>query len=243
MRPKAIWLAPAIYAAVLMPAPAIGQSQPSGVVRSSCETQGAWRPGQAALSTYIDSALVATALRPSWRPEWNRVVATLAAPPDSIGSEDRVWVGTRAPDTESLEAIGAWLLEARTDTPLPERTNVAVLIGDEGVFRLRGVRLTSCEPLLASRERVADAMRDLGREFRQVFAARELEVARLVVWMHVDEQGEVDEIEVNEPSLLPELDREVIEAFRRYARFDPARREGIPLGAWVSMPVSVRPAR
>lgn len=242
-RPLSPALATCVALLVLAPSPAFAQAQPqpSGVVRSACETQGDWRPGAAPLSTYVDSALVAAALRPSWRPEWGRVVATLAAPPDSIGSTDRLWVGTRAEDTGGLDAVGAWLLQARTETPLPERENVGVLIGDEGEFQLRGVRLTFCEPLLASRERVAVAMRDLGREFRHVFAAHELDVAELVVWMFVDELGEVGEIEVDDPSLLRELDIEVMEAFRRHARFDPARTEGIPLGAWVSMPVSVRP--
>ncbi len=240
-RPLPKILATSVAVVLLMPSPAFGQAEPSGVVRSACETQGDWRPGAAPLSTYVDSALVAAALRPSWRPEWGRVVATLSAPRDSIGSTDRVWVGTRAEDTEGLDAVGAWLLQARTGTPLPERENVGVLIGDEGEFQLRGARLVFCEPLLASRERVSLAMRDLGREFRHVFASHELDVAELVVWMFVDELGEVGEIEVREPSLLRELDVEVMEAFRRHARFDPARREGIPRGAWVSMPVSVRP--
>ncbi len=229
--------------ALVTPSATAAQAEPSGVVRSACETEGEWRPAETPLSAYMDSALVVAALRSHWNPEWERVIATISTPPDSSDSSDRVWVGTRARNTEGLDRVGAWLLQVRNDTPVPERESIEVLIGDDGEFGLRGVRFTSCEPLLASRERVAQAMRDLGRAFAHDFAAREISVAEMVAWMYVDENGEVGDTQIDEPSLLPELDTEVMEAFRRYARFDPARHEGIPVGVWVAMPVTIHPGR
>ncbi len=245
VRSHAVRFAPLtlLFGALITPVATAAQAEPSGIVRSACETEGEWRPAEVPLSTYLDSALVAAALRSQWQPEWGRVIARVSAPTDSSDSADRVWVGTRAKETEGLDRVGAWLLQVRNDAPIPEGESVEILIGDDGEFGLRGVQFTSCEPLLASRERMAQAMRDLGRGFGLDFAAREIEVAHMVVWVFVDENGEVGDTQIDEGSLLPELDIEVMEAFRRHARFDPARHEGIPVGVWVSMPVTIQSGR
>jgi len=209
--------------------------------RSTCETQGEWRPGEIALSTYLDSALVATALRPSWNPEWERVVATIYAPPDTLDPPQRVWVGAQASETEGMERIGQWLLHARNATPLPRGSRISMVIGDGGEFGFHGAELMACEPLLATREQLTQAMTDLGRRFVHMFRGRQLGSARVMILAHVDSDGDVTEVRIRERSPLPRIDDEVAEAFRQHAKFDPARVEGIARSVWIAMPVTVRP--
>lgn len=238
-------LVPAILLAGVIAAPSAldAQAEASEFMRTGCVTQGDWRPGEMSLATYLDSALVATALRPRWKPEWGRVIATMSAPRDSADAQDRVWVGTRTENTEGLDQVGAWLLQARNETTLPERTEITLLIGDDGEFDFRGVELAECAPVFLARGRVTPELEKIGRDQFSEFTARRLSVAELSVWMFVDENGAVGEIEVHEPSLLPGLNRQVVDMLRRLALFEPARREGIPVGVWVQMPVTVHPIR
>ena len=70
--------------------------------QDACESE-AWIPGALSLDTYLDSALVTTALGAQWNPEWGRVIATFEY--DPVREGDRVWIGTSAPEVQGLDRL------------------------------------------------------------------------------------------------------------------------------------------
>lgn len=205
----------------------------------ACESD-ALRPGGQPLDTWVDSALLATALRPRWNPDWRRVVATLTPAADSADAPDRVWVGALAGDPEGLDRIGQWLVEARTDAPLPEHGRVGILVGDRGEFRLTGVVTTSCAPELLNPGELSDSLAMLRRVLRANYDDEDLRRMEALVWIRVDEAGRPAVVEIREPSRDPIYDTRVLGIIRGAARFAPARRAGIPIPVWVQIPVTFR---
>lgn len=202
---------------------------------SACTTEGALRPGELSIAPHLDSGLVATAVGAMWQPEWGRVIATLSGP----GDTDHVWVKSLAGNADGLERVAEWLLEARTDTPLPDDGWLPLLIGDEGRFGLRSVELASCPPVLSTRAELSREMKQVARDDRdQLYASRPRRVD-ITVHAYVDETGSVVDIDIDEPSHIPEIDAAIANAVVRLARFDPARIEGIPRSSWVSIPLTV----
>jgi protein TonB len=62
---------------------------------------------------------------------------------------------------------------------------------------------------------------------------------RVVLRVHVDPDGRARQVEVRIRSLHPMLDDAAVATLRRW-RFEPARRAGVPVAAWVEVPINFR---
>ncbi len=83
------------------------------------------------------------------------------------------------------------------------------------------------EPTLANREEITQAMRAVGAGIE----------ARLVLLVHVDKNGQVADVRIQERSGDAGLD-DAAEWIGEQMRFEPARHEGQPVAAWVTVPVT-----
>lgn len=82
-------------------------------------------------------------------------------------------------------------------------------------------------PTLANREEITEAMRAVGAGIE----------ARVVLLVHVDKNGQVTSVRVQKGSGDAGLD-DAAQWIGEQMRFEPARHEGEPVAAWVTVPVT-----
>jgi hypothetical protein len=202
----------------------------------ACESD-AWRSGALALDTYLDSALVTTALGAQWNPDWGRVIATFEHDPRREG--DRVWIGTSAPEVEGLDRVAAWLVQSRRPVALTEADPpLMVLVGDGGELALRSVQFTSCPPTLTNPAAVTAALRELRGELRSHYSSNQLDRLQTTVEVQVSETGFLIDVRFPEPTGIVHLEEALPGLLRTVAEFEAGKTEGIPVSGWVSYPIS-----
>lgn len=183
------------------------------------------------LAEVVDSAALRRDLETQWTASAGLTLATFGY--DSTGAFDSTRVVARSPSPGATARWAETVSRHAAAAGEPEEL-VHIVIGDEAGLALRRVReLRACAPAVAN----ADALRrELIRQVPRPFPSGSLTTQ---VRLHVDEEGRVTDVEVEESSSSAAVDSAAVRMWR-VGSFRPAMLEGIPFSAWVTLPVTVQ---
>ena len=200
-------------------------SAPRGASEESCVT--GLPPDPRSLATLIDSTTVHGDLLKRLDASSGLTLAVIYT--DSLGAPTAT-VHSAALPRRAEESIEATLVSnlrrfTRSDT-------LYAVLAEEGAVGPRRVsEFGRCAPALIN---VRDVQRELVRQARAL-SLRDVTVVRAT--MFVDEDGRVGETRIEESSGRFAIDQAAVEVWRM-AEFRPARIEGIPVGVWVTLPIT-----
>jgi len=215
----------ALLGAFLLVAFTACASAPRGASEESCVT--GLPPDPRSLATLIDSAAVHGDLLKRLEAPTSLTLAaiyldTLGSPTAAVHSAA---LGQAAEETIEAALISNLRQFSRSDTLY------AVLAEEAGVGPRRVSRFGACAPALLN---VRDVQRELVRYARELNLTG---VTLVRVMMFVDEEGRVGQTRIEESSGRFAVDQAAVEIWRM-AQFRPGRLENIPVGVWVTLPIT-----
>lgn len=189
------------------------------------------RPSGEPLADVLDSTALARELTSIWGSSAGLTLAIVAY--DSVGALDSTRVVSVSATSVEKDRLGA-AISRHVDPTAGPRERVRLVIGDETGLALRRVaEFQGCPPELRNLDIV---VREMQREGERLTVQNRTRVQLLAL---VGDDGLVHEIRVDEGSSNLEVDAAATRVMRT-AIFSPARMEGIPVGVWVTFPVTFR---
>ncbi len=177
----------------------------------------------------MDSAALSLELE-RWGPATGLTVARISA--DSTGAPSAM-IASEALDAAGRDRLEE-ILERHTRVTPDRREPMSLEVGTwMGLAPRRLERTQQCSPQVLN---MAEIQRGLMQEAVRLDVEGQ---ARVIVCMFVETDGTVGQARVYESSGRLNVDRATLDVMRGTI-FSPARLEGIPLGAWVQIPVNVQ---
>lgn len=191
-------------------------------------------PHHVSLAEFADSSELQDALASAWDERTGLAVAAVRY--DSVGALDTVQVWSDAPAVASADPMAAAIRAASPERREPD-AEIELFLGDARGPAVRRVRpLGFCAPRMTNLDVVAAR---LSEEARRSLLDRS-RVVRVMVYIGTD--GRVRVAELVEGSGHPAIDAMVLQVIQE-AAFEPAVVEGMPIGAWTTLPITLQRGR